>query len=134
MWKFVATIILPESVTSIGDRAFNCENLSTVISLIENPIEIEQNVFHNNTYKNATLYIPKGTMDRYKSTPNWYDFLFIEEGIPSNIEINYRSDFEVDNDNLDLMIYDMNGKRLENTQKGINIIRKKDGNVKKFMK
>ena len=36
-------------------------------------------MFCNNTVKNATLYIPAGTIDKYKATEGWNNFLFIEE-------------------------------------------------------
>lgn len=55
-------------------------NLTSVISLIENPFEITEIAFSLNTFYNSTLYVPVGTIDKYKSTEGWKDFLFIEEG------------------------------------------------------
>ena len=64
--------------------AFNI-TLSTVISQIENPFTItgkssDNRTFSKNTFNNATLYVPKGTIEKYKATEGWKDFLFIEEG------------------------------------------------------
>ncbi len=72
-------------MTSIGDCAFDRADISTVISLIENPFKITGKTsnfrtFTQNTFNNATLYVPKGTIDKYKATYGWKDFLFIEEG------------------------------------------------------
>jgi len=72
-------------VTSIGERAFNGADIPTVISLIENPFAItgktsNSRTFTQNTFLNATLYVPKGTIEKYKATGGWKDFLFIEEG------------------------------------------------------
>ena len=58
-------------------------DLISVISLIDNPFTIEgktSRTFTLNTLNNATLYVPAGTIDKYKSTEGWKDFLFIEEG------------------------------------------------------
>ena len=72
-------------VTSIGFGVFYGVDLQIVVSLIENPFTItgktsDTGTFSQNTFLNATLYVPKGTIDKYKATDGWKDFLFIEEG------------------------------------------------------
>ena len=72
-------------MTSIGYNAFDRVDIPTVVSLIENPFKItgktsEFRTFSQNTFNNATLYVPKGTIDKYKATDGWKDFVFIEEG------------------------------------------------------
>ena len=57
--------------------------------MIEKPFEIRgknsyDRAFSKNTFNNATLYVPKGTIDKYKATEGWKDFLFIEEGSGPN--------------------------------------------------
>ena len=75
----LTTVTIPNSVTSIGIDAFWGVDLTTVISLIENPFSISS-VFNLNTLYNATLYVPIGTIDKYKATEGWKSFVFIEEG------------------------------------------------------
>ena len=81
----LTSITIPNSVTSIGYAAFEGADIPTVISLIENPFKItgktsDYRTFSQNTFLNATLYVPKGTIEKYKATDGWKDFLFIEEG------------------------------------------------------
>jgi len=81
----LTSVTIPNSVTSIGEGAFYGVDIPTVISLIENPFKIAgktsgSGTFSQNTFNNATLYVPKGTIDKYKATDGWKDFLFIEEG------------------------------------------------------
>ena len=76
-------------MSSLGNCAFDGADIHTVISLIENPFTItgktsDYKTFSLNTFYNATLYVPKGTIDKYKATEGWKDFMYIEEGTGPN--------------------------------------------------
>lgn len=71
---------IPNSVTSIGNYAFIDSDILSIISWSENPCSISIYTFSKNTINNATLYVPVGTIDKYRDTFRWRDFLFIEEG------------------------------------------------------
>ena len=83
----LTTVTIGKSVTSIGNSAFNFTNskgkMVEIISLIEEPKSISQDTFSDGLYKNASLYVPKGTMEKYKACTGWKDFVFIEEGTGS---------------------------------------------------
>ena len=76
------SISIPSNVTSIGDRAFfDCSNLKSVVSYIMEPFNIMPNVFRKIEYtplsggtweeeyvsSSATLYVPIGTLEKYKA-------------------------------------------------------------------
>ena len=75
----VSSLTIGSGVSNIGQGAFASADIPIVISLIENPFEIVNNTFSNNTFINATLYVPKGCIDKYKSTEGWKYFNYIEE-------------------------------------------------------
>ena len=82
----LTSVTIGSGVTSIGYKAFDGVDIPTVISLIENPFTIngkttDFRTFTQNTFNNATLYVPKGTIEKYKATGGWKDFFFIEEGV-----------------------------------------------------
>ena len=47
--------------------------------MIEEPFVLDAGTFSTNTFNNATLYVPTGTIDAYKATEGWNNFKFIEE-------------------------------------------------------
>ena len=117
----LTSITIPNSVTSIGNYAFDGVDLTTVVSLIEKPFVIEgksssYSAFNVNTFNNATLYVPVGTIDKYKATNGWKDFAYIVEGTPTGIKV-------IENtQKKNATVYDLNGIRLSEPKKGINII------------
>lgn len=81
----LTSITIGNSVTSIGYKCFSGVEISKVISLIENPFKIfgksssDDGTFSLYTFNNAKLYVPKGTIDKYKATEGWKDFKNIVE-------------------------------------------------------
>ena len=86
---------IPNSVTSIGNFAFQeCRSLTSVITIMENPCLINSECFHNDVFHNTTLYVPRGTIEKYKSTDYWNKFLHIIEGSPFEHTLRYLVDGE----------------------------------------
>lgn len=78
----LTSITIPNSVTSIGDYAFNaCHNLSSIISEIEYPFEIAKEVWGDLLYirSDVQLLVPKGTKAAYQATEGWNQFTNIVE-------------------------------------------------------
>ena len=78
----LTSVTLGSGLTSIGELVFlSCSNLTSVTSLITDPFEINENVFYTDatSFTSATLYVPKGTKEKYEATPAWNLFQKIEE-------------------------------------------------------
>jgi hypothetical protein len=113
----LTSITIPNSVTSIGDWAFYGVDLTSVTSEIENPFDIYSGTFSANTFMNATLYVPAGTIDKYKSTEGWRNFFSIKEkGVSDGIEVIDESlSGSIDNSPA----YNIRGQRVSKPAKGL---------------
>ena len=76
----LTSITIPNSVTSIGRYAFaDCSGLTSLVSQIVNPFIVSSILSDNSMYQKVTLYVPKGTIEKYKATGGWKDFKNIVE-------------------------------------------------------
>ena len=109
-WFGITYITIGNSVKSIGKQAFETNPLRKITSKITNPLAIAEDAFSN--FIGATLYVPKGTVAKYRATQGWKNFKrILEEGTTTGI-----ADVEADNTlNTSNSIYDINGKRLPAT-------------------
>ncbi len=106
-------LTLPNSLTTIGDNAFERCNLTIITSLIEKPFDIDgKNVntrtFSQTVFDRAKLYVPDGTIERYKNTIGWNDFSnIIEKTIVREVSIDkHELSLKVgENDTLHASVY-----------------------------
>lgn len=116
----LSCVTIPNSVKSIGKAAFIDTNISEIYSYIENPMVIEAYTFDDECYQNATLYVPAGKVDSYKSTEGWNLFKHIVE-IPISDEelvtISAHSKTIAYGDEVPILTYDIVGGRLNGTPK-----------------
>ena len=81
----LTSVILPNSLTSMSGNVFEeCSQLMSIVSKMTNPCTISGSCFSKDTYNNASLIVPKGTTEIYKSTAGWKNFVFIEENALSD--------------------------------------------------
>ena len=104
----LTSISIPESMKSIKSGAFfGCANLTEIQCFMQEPCTADEDIFDSETYENATLYVPTGTVSLYKATTPWDKFLNItDEPLLSGIEdvvangvdaIDYTQPYEVYN-------------------------------------
>jgi len=77
--KALTYITIPSSVTSIGELAFDfCDNLTSVTSLNPIPPDVEHGEAFRGLSEDAILYVPKGSIDTYRSADAWNEFKYIK--------------------------------------------------------
>ncbi|MEG1685445.1 MAG: leucine-rich repeat domain-containing protein, partial [Bacteroides sp.] len=99
----LTSITIPNSVTTIGQSAFaNCTKLQEIKVYVEEPITITDYVFTSVDYSTCKLYVPKGSIEKYQAAAVWSKFTNISAlPIPTAIE-------GVDEDKLN--VYSVDGK------------------------
>ena len=124
--KEVTSIVIPSSVTSLGNYAFQkCSTLQSVYVSWPTPISAG-NAFYEVNRKNCTLYVPQGTEQDYFLADVWGDFGNIVEYDPTGID---KTTTSIDVEEVSR--YSVNGQRLSAPAKGLNIVKYSDGSMKK---
>lgn len=135
----LTSVTIPSSVTSIEKEGFySCSKLASVTSLIQEPFEISERVFqyydsssypYSYKFTTATLYVPEGTKEKYEATSAWNQFHSIEEIESTAIDDAIARKGESN----ETEHYDLSGRRVSESQRGLNIVRQADGTVRKVI-
>ena len=125
----LTSLDIPQSVTSLGlnfiDRCFNMTDLYVYHTT---PLAISEETLFLPLQQQATLHVPTGCKEAYMTAPYWKDFSKIVDDITSTGIASITTDDEDD------QIFDIKGNRIDNLQHGLNIIKKKNGQIVKILK
>ena len=121
--KRLNTLVIPSTVNSILVNAFkNCTGLTDVYCNAVAVPNTEASVFNGVETEAVTLHVPEAAVDAYKSVWPW-----------SNFKVGTGIDGVLYSDNSDADIYSINGYQTSRLQRGLNIVRQKDGRVQKVL-
>lgn len=131
------TILFSENIDAYGSNVFEgCDAVETmtvkgsvmptvpsdkITSItLYSPVPLETAEFANKVYRNATVYVPQGSLERYQAASVWKNFWTIKEFDPTGIE-------QLTINNGQLTIYDLKGRKIEvddlrELEKGVYII------------
>ncbi len=103
-------VTIPTSVKEIEPMALWMSGLAALTSLIEEPFEVSKicNLDANQTI----LYVPAGTIEKYRATPDWNLFAEIHEVATNNIGTLTSVSEQCSN-----TLYDLSGRRVQGTPK-----------------
>lgn len=120
-WCFeLKDITFGEKVAKIGEKVFyGDQKIENVICL--NPEPAEGAEFENAVYQNATLTVPSGSLDAYKSAEGWKNFVKIQEQTSGIDNLNP--------DNVETEYFNMRGLRVNNPVNGEVVIMKRGSKV-----
>lgn len=127
--SYLETLTIPSTIndySGLESNAFaQCDNIKLIYSDWSAPTAIPDDVFSEQVYNNAILYVPVGSLAIYQSTPGWNQFKNIEEFDATGIK-DIRTSY-----NTSSQIFDLTGRRLNSIpQKGMYI----QGRKKWFVK
>ena len=117
------TILFSENIDAYGSNVFEgCDEVETmtvkgsvmptvpsdkITSItLYSPVPLETAEFANKVYRNATVYVPQGSLERYWAANVWKNFWTIKEFDPTGIE-------QLTINNGQLTIYDLSGRKIE---------------------
>ena len=145
------TITIPASVKSIAGNSYgetyntslrvgafhDCRGLKSIFSLIADPFPINDVVFgsaRSNSseeekkviYKNATLFVPVGSREKYLAMSAWNLFENIVEFDPTKVKgLKFATNIK--------NVFDLLGHKVSKLQKGIILVQDSMGDVRKIM-
>lgn len=127
----LSSVVIPKSVTSIKKYAFgNCEEISDVYCFGKKVPSTHSDAFLRSEIKYATLHVPEGSIEKYKTTKPWNDFgniVAISDDL-TNIASHVQFD-SIDNQ----VSFTLGGRHISKLHKGLNIVRMNNGQMRKIL-
>jgi hypothetical protein len=126
----VTDITLPQSVDTVGNDAFDfCTSLNVMKADATTPPSIGWKGAFYSIPETCELMIPMKTKAAYAAATGWKDFKNIVENDPTAIVgINKNAETE------GIQLFNINGEKIKELEKGINIIKYENGTTKKVIK
>ena len=125
-------ISIGSGIENVGSKAFaNCRKLEDVYCYVVRYPMTDDDIFENSYIEFATLHVPNKSINQYKNKVPWSGFMEVV-GIDDMTGINNIEDSKENNIRT---YYDTNGRILSAPQKGMNIVKKANGQtIKVFVK
>lgn len=129
----LGTVTIPASMGSIGNNAFsNCTGLMDIYCYAVTPPAVAANTFSNVDVNTVQLFVPSGSEDQYLNNSVWKNFIIMsgdnpDDGAPDGIDFT-RVDAQTASE-----AYDLNGRKQNAFQHGLNLVRMNDGTVRKVL-
>ena len=114
-------VTIGSGVTEIGRYAFFGDSkITTIWCKVDFPFDLNENVFDDEVYDNATLYVPVGSRINYMTSIGWNRFKnIVETDTEPTTDVSVA---KADQPSKAAPVYSLSGQRLSQPQKGINII------------
>lgn len=128
-------ISLPYTLNYIANNAFNGCKLKSIYNYMPVPYGFTDkgsNTVISWITKDVTVYVLPQYLETYKADPLWGS-CNIQPMDDEHIALGIGS-VAADGGKMPAAIYDLNGNRVQNLQKGLNIVRQQDGSVVKIYK
>ena len=116
---------------TIGQEAFSdCTAMTRLISRAATPPSCGSQALDDINKWTCTLSVPAGTTSAYHEAAQWKEFFFIDNDMTGIEAVTTES---VSNAEI-TDIYDLNGRRRDALQPGVNIVKMSDGTTRKVIK
>ncbi len=118
------------SVKTIGQEAFSdCTAMTRLISRAATPPSCGSQALDDINKWTCTLSVPAGSTSAYQEAAQWKEFFFIDNDVTGIEAVAAESVGKADITD----IYDLNGRRRDALQSGVNIVKMSDGTTKKVV-
>ena len=133
-------LTLGEAIDSLGNEAFlSCTKVDSIACMSLDPPTCGKDALKDVKKKTCRLSIPFGTLEVYKVAEPWNEFFdnekMVERPDDSNNskETTSIEELMANENGRQAEVFDLNGRRLAQPRRGINIIRSSNGTIRKVL-